>query len=367
MYRLYARTRAYQYVRLCRDSHIETLREAIAGVIADPYFSIPTEEAKSCLRCARVMIQAFSQPKELHQIFSTWLVTSLRTIIQSCKSNADHLNKEKMWIKFHELTVSMEFANKWGDFTAKLGTTPIPPLLYQHITDVIFESVIKESIKSPASEPTLTTNGATPIAQELDSTASEPTLTTSGTTPIAQELDALTYEEENVVRYVGGYVIRELKKDKVNSYVLPLLEKLTDTENRTEVGDSCHWVTSINRGGLTKITDEAFQCFYDIEVHIRRFLNIKNTREMNENFSKKVINSVLSDDDLLFDWCFAASESIDQDVADKCLEKIVNKWFSIRGNSFAKNMMERYKQTSKKGTEKSKPLRSKLFTDTNEI
>ena len=59
----------YQYVRLCRDSHIETLREAIAGVIADPYFSIPTEEAKSCLRCARVMIQAFSQPKELHQIF----------------------------------------------------------------------------------------------------------------------------------------------------------------------------------------------------------------------------------------------------------------------------------------------------------
>ena len=136
--------------------------------------------------------------------------------------------------------------------------------------------MIKESIKSPASEPTLTTNGATPIAQELD---------------------ALTYEEENVVRYVGGYVIRELKKDKVNSYVLPLLEKLTDTENRTEVGDSCHWVTSINRGGLTKITDEAFQCFYDIEVHIRRFLNIKNTREMNENFSKKLINSVLSDDD----------------------------------------------------------------------
>ena len=106
--------------------------------------------------------------------------------------------------------------------------------------------------------------------------------------------------------------------------MLPLLEKLTDTENRTEVGDSCHWVTSINRGGLTKITDEAFQCFYDIEVHIRRFLNIKNTRVMNKNFSKKVINSVLSDDDLLFDWCFAASESIDQDVADKCLMPLLS-------------------------------------------
>lgn len=70
---------------------------------------------------------------------------------------------------------------------------------------------------------------------------------------------------------------------------------------------------------------------------------------MTEIFDKKVINSVLRNDDLLFDWCFAASESIDHDVADKCLEKIVNKWFSITGNSFVKNMMERYMQTSRKG------------------
>ena len=100
------------------------------------------------------MIQAFSQPKELHQIFSSWLVTSLTAIIQSCKGNADHLKKEKIWIKFHELTVSMEFAKKWEDFMAKLGITTIPPLLYQHITHIIFESVIKESSNFPASEPT---------------------------------------------------------------------------------------------------------------------------------------------------------------------------------------------------------------------
>ena len=48
---------------------------------------------------------------------------------------------------------------------------------------------------------------------------------TSGTTPITQEIDALTYEEENAVRYVSGYVKQELKKDTVNSYMLPLLEK----------------------------------------------------------------------------------------------------------------------------------------------
>ena len=97
--------------------------------------------------------------------------------------------------KVHEFTVSMEFAKKWEDFMAKFGITTILPLLYQHITNVIFKSVIKESINFPASEPTLTT---------------------CETTPITQEIDALTYEEENAVRYVGGYVIQELKKDTVN-------------------------------------------------------------------------------------------------------------------------------------------------------
>ena len=82
---------------------MEALREAIAGVIVDPYFSIPSEEAKSCLKCAREMIQAFRQPNELQKMFSGWLVTSLTTIIQSVKGTTHQLNKEKLWIKFHDL------------------------------------------------------------------------------------------------------------------------------------------------------------------------------------------------------------------------------------------------------------------------
>ena len=157
---------------------------------------------------------------------------------------------------------------------------------------------------------------------------------TCGTTTVEEET-ALTYEEENAVRYVGGYVIRELMKDKSNSHMLPLLKELIDSEERPE-----HWVTAVNRGGLTKITDEAYRCFYDIEVHTRRFFKISNTRDMNEQFTKKVLESVLNDDNLLFGWCFAAGLIIDQDVANSCLEKIAKKWYSIRGNSFAKKLME---------------------------
>ena len=56
---------------------------------------------------------------------------------------------------------------------------------------------------------------------------------------------------------------------------------------------------------------------------------------MNEQFTKKILESVLSANTLLFDWCFAAL-TMDQDAPDSCLEKMVKTWYSIRGNSFAK-------------------------------
>ena len=327
-------------VYLCRNVHLDRLWEAITGVLADPYFTIPTEEAKLCLEGARNIITVLSQTNELQSTFSTWLVTTLEEIVKSVQSDGQHFNKEKLWIKFHELTSSTEFANEWETFASKLGIGTVSPLLYQHITDIIFESIIKESTSTSTVDFSMST-GAT---QDC----------------------GLTFEEESAIHYVGGYVIRQLKMDKANVQMLPLLEQLTYSENSQADDDPMrHWVNQINRGGLTRITQEAFRCFYNIEITIRRFLKVDNTRDMNEQFNEKVMDSVLNDEDLLFDWCLASQFAVESDIADNCLKKIVKKWISVRGNSFAKNVMEIYKQTSKKGTQKAKPLRSKmqLFTD----
>jgi len=93
----------------------------------------------------------------------------------------------------------------------------------------------------------------------------------------------------------------------------------------------------------------------------RKYLKVDKTRDMNETVKKK-ITSILSNEDLLFDWVLAEG-LLNKSESDKCLAKIVDKWIVICGFSFAKLMMEMYKQLSKKGTDKSKPLRSKLFTD----
>ena len=74
--------------------------------------------------------------------------------------------------------------------------------------------------------------------------------------------------------------------------MVPLLEMLTEAGSRTD-NDECRcWTSSVNRGGLTMITDEAFCCFRDIELHIRRYLRVENTRDMNEEFAK-ILYSVM--------------------------------------------------------------------------
>ena len=300
-------------------------------VIADPYFSIPSEEAKMCLEAARALMQYFNLPNQIHYGFSAWLFSQLNAVVEAAKGKEQQciINKEKLWITYHELTSSKLFMTKWEMFLANVNEM-VPPLLYQHITDELFEDVIKKSIDSEA-----------PVSDHENS---------------MNDVITLNDEEENAIHYVGGYVIRELKKDPLNSFMLPLLEKLTDTEKHPTIDPTRQWITSVNRGGLTKITDEAYQCFYDIEITIRRFLKISNTRSMDETFSKKVNDVILNDDNLLFDWwCFAA-ECTDQEIADQCLQKIIKKWFVIRGFSFASSLMEMYKQATKKGTDKAKPL-----------
>ena len=89
---------------------------------------------------------------------------------------------------------------------------------------------------------------------------------------------------------------------------------------------------------------------------------------MVDGFTEEINAAVLQDDDVLFNWCLAVGQLIleynyDESIADNCLKQIVCKWVTIRGHSFLKSTMAVYKQCSKKGTNKSKPSRSKLFTE----
>ena len=81
---------------------------------------------------------------------------------------------------------------------------------------------------------------------------------------------------------------------------------------------------------------------------------------MDDGYKSYLTRMVVHDDDDLFYWCMAR---FDQDDNERCLQFIVNKWITICGFSFASSIMEIYKQENKKGTGKSKSLRTKLYCD----
>ena len=63
------------------------------------------------------------------------------------------MNKEKLWINYHELTASKLFVTKWEAFLVECSVK-VPPLLYQHITDELFEDIIKKSFGMSSKMPT---------------------------------------------------------------------------------------------------------------------------------------------------------------------------------------------------------------------
>jgi len=193
--------------------------------MTDEFFTIPTEEAKECLQAAQEMTQQFTEAMitTVHQQFSDWLVLGLRKLVDGA-SKSNGINREKLWSSFHQKTSSAEFSKKWKNFAAHLGVH-VSPQFYQHATDEIFNKLIKDAfeVRPPAK---------------------------------LEEKVALSFEEENVVQYVGGYVLHSLMKDKKNSGIFPLLEKLCSYEEskygETPVGTSRQWINSLNslnRGG----------------------------------------------------------------------------------------------------------------------
>jgi len=62
-------------------------------------------------------------------------------------------------------------------------------------------------------------------------------------------------------------------------------------------------------------------------------------------------------------YCVLAGQIEGNKAADKCLSLTVAKWITIRGFSFAKTILENYRQDTKKWTDKAKTLcRASLFS-----
>ena len=252
------------------------------------------------------------------------------------RGKPNELNQERLWKKFNLLTISGDFTKRWQDFLT-VSHLDDQPVFYQHFTDELFDNLLQKKLRTV-----------------LDSDA------TSVETEYIDSPD-LSFEEENAILYISGYVVKKLKAHPGCSDFKPLLNEMICTDVSDENSPpSAAWTNAIDRGGLVKITPEAYQIFLAIECCVRHYLTIKEASKMADSYKSYLTNMLVNDDDVLFHWCIAGFE---KDENARCLQHIVNKWITIRGFSFASSLMEMYKQENKKGTGKSKSLRTKLYCD----
>ena len=162
--------------------------------------------------------------------------------------------------------------------------------------------------------------------------------------PVVVTDDAIemTYEEENAIRYMGGYVICKLKNKHFDIDFLIVDQTISTME-------SSKWINLINRGGLVRVTDDCFQLFLSMECAIRRNLDgFNNKRALtNDSFSVYMEDKISEDDEVLFDWMM-----ITGDEEENCdiFMQIVKLWVNVHGHSFANSVLEQYKNEAKKAT-----------------
>lgn len=309
--------------------HIQLMITACSSIIEDGNYDSSLEKSKLvCDIASDVKTLCLSQCEPVNS-FCSWLYSELHRIVDGAgKLKKVYKFKERVWSKYHELRTSDAFQSRWIQFL-RASSLCAEPLFYQQVSVHIFSELVKEAKKLAAA-------------------------------PLPEEVPAMTYEQENALRYTGGYIVRALrKKNKKDESVLQDLKELCNEDDDMEPAESEEWLCSIDRGGLIRVTEDMYQALLAIECITKTFYQKSLAHKMDDSYKEKVIDGVIDASEVQLKWTLASS-SMQEENRELILEQIVTQWVTIRGFSFTKSILEKYKKETKKGTQKAKPLRATL-------
>ena len=170
------------------------LRSALQNVFDDPSFRTKSQEAANARIGTEYMLQWCSNRDNLPTLlkFTEDLVKDLEGAL--VKPNGKVL-RDKVWESYFYIRSQEAFTNRWTVFLCSANSPIGTPVLYQHLTDIIFKELLREKYSVSAND--------------RDSERPGP----------------LTVNEVNVLRYVAGYVCRHLRK-KIEASSHPLKEDM---------------------------------------------------------------------------------------------------------------------------------------------
>ena len=313
---------------------------AVKLLLSDGRFKVQTSQAVSAREIASALIALWGEDPHKHPSsteFAFHLVRQLKTCFNSQQKSL-HLRKERMWGMYHQLRTSNAFKCEWKEYLESCVKASASPCFYQYVTNELFKDLIKLEFPLPTAV-TQVDHSATP---------------------------SLTEMEKNALRYVAGYVCRKvrdnLKKSSCKiSNKHTMIQCLEEINGETDEDcDTEEWIRLIDRGGLWQVNDDVFGLFLTMEEEISQKLKRVSASELKESTKAEILDSLLKNEDLLFQWCFIIRTTVDNDSSPILLKQIVELYLTVRGFAFATSCLELYKQAHKKTLQKKKPLRKKL-------
>ena len=310
---------------------------ALCNVLEDKTFQFDSQAAKDAREAAVLLLAWIKDAK--HEGLITKFLLQLKTSFDESLQclNPVSVNRDKLWKKFFIMRSSEQFVVRWKTFLTTAQVKPTPTL-YQHITTLMFREEVQKCIAS--------------------------------TSESSSEVHPLTDNERNALRYTAGYICRHLRQqlwqgshEQKEELILCLI-KLTTHKDPDACNTDEGWTLRVDRGGLWYVKNTTNLLFVAIEEETR-----KNPTHLKTGSCHKsdIIKSVIASEEVEFYWVISQA---DFDVGDEetyqvLLYKIVELYLTVRGYSFASNLVEKHKQFTSKGTKKSKAFRRELHDDIN--
>lgn len=313
-------------------------------MLEDGGFKIPSANAANA-RTAAVKLQEWTTREEnatVLQSFAAGITARLNTAFDSGAKQIKR-QREKMWAKYHSIRTSSDFLSQWSCFTSSVLGEPATLTLTQHLTDLMFKQLIQQQ-----------------FPQEESSGAES-------------DLPALSLHEQNALRYAAGYVCRNLRRKLERSshplkeeLVVGIMDLLNCEDDNDDKEEACSetWLNTVDRGGLWHVSDETFMVFQSMEEVVRQHFRKWKVRSLSSGGKQALVSKISTDEDVRFYWCIVAADF--GEAEEKILlDMIIDLWITVRGFAFVSGWIEQYKQSKKKSLQKSKGLRSGLFSSSS--
>lgn len=276
--------------------------------------------------------------------FSIALVTALWLVVIS--GDGKFLQPEAMdvvWRKFHEFKMSPITLGNWKSFLRSLGISTEGShvnIVHQHFMLTVITLIIKDR-------------------HTMDLPASS-----------CDTQEPLTKEEEQVLRYVAGYIpfaLMEKFRKQVNNIALTFCDILatwrscSTNSEKTFLEYTNHWIKVQNRGGLFLVNDDVYIFFRTLENEARPFLSKNNLEKcVGKNIKSELKEKIMSQHRVHNYWCNLTQGKISGSVSKRLLDIVVNLYIKIRIKAFLKVYLDLKKASGHVSKKSEKALRKDL-------